>query len=152
MKAKSVEYVPGVGVDTSKFANVEIDRDKKRQELGIPVDKKLLISVGELLKMSDLFVFPSYREGLSVSVMEAMSSGLPVVCSNIRGNCELIDENGGVLFDPHSVDDCKNVITKALNSNMADMGKCNQVKASNFSYEKVHNKMKEIYKCLKAEL
>lgn len=210
MKAKSVEYVPGVGVDTSKFANVEIDRDKKRQELGIPVDKKLLISVGELnenknhetviralqdikdvcyivvgkgdkqqmlekliddldmsdrvfllgyrqdigelLKMSGLFVFPSYREGLSVSVMEAMSSGLPVVCSNIRGNCYLIDENGGVLFDPHSVDDCKNVITKALNSNMADMGKCNQVKASNFSYEKVHNKMKEIYKCLKAEL
>ena len=210
MKAKSIEYVPGVGVDTSKFANVEIDRDKKRQELDIPVDKKLLISIGELnenknhetviralqdikdvcyiivgkgdkqqmlekliddldvsdrvfllgyrqdigelLKMSDLFAFPSYREGLSVSVMETMSSGLPVVCSNIRGNCDLIDENGGVLFDPHSIDDCKNAITKALNSNMADMGKCNQVKVSNFSYEKVHNKMKEIYKCLKAEL
>ena len=203
MKAKSVEYVPGVGVDTSKFANVEIDRDKKRQELDIPVDKKLLISVGELnenknhetviralqdikdvcyivvgkgdkqqmlekliddldmsdrvfllgyrqdigelLKMSDLFVFPSYREGLSVSVMESMSSGLPVVCSNIRGNCDLIDENGGVLFDPHSVDDCKNAIVKALNRNMIDMGKYNQTKVNAFCYEKVHNKMKKLY-------
>ncbi len=203
MKAKSIEYVPGVGVDTSKFANVEIDRDKKRQELDIPVDKKLLISIGELnenknhetviralqdikdvcyivvgkgdkqqmlekliddldmsdrvfllgyrqdigelLKMSDLFVFPSYREGLSVSVMESMSSGLPVVCSNIRGNCDLIDENGGVLFDPHSVDDCKNAIVKALNRNMIDMGKYNQTKVNAFCYEKVHNKMKKLY-------
>ena len=198
-----IYYVPGVGVDTSKFANVEIDRDKKRQELDIPVDKKLLISIGELnenknhetviralqdikdvcyivvgkgdkqqmlekliydldmsdrvfllgyrqdigelLKMSDLFVFPSYREGLSVSVMEAMSSGLPVVCSNIRGNCDLIDENGGVLFDPHNVDDCKNAMAKALNRNMTDMSKYNQIKVNNFSYEKVHKKMKQIY-------
>ena len=203
MKAKSVEYVPGVGVDTSKFANVEIDRDKKRQELDIPVDKKLLISVGELnenknhetviralqdikdvcyivvgkgdkqqmlekliddldmsdrvfllgyrqdigelLKMSDLFVFPSYREGLSVSVMEAMSSGLPVVCSDIRGNCDLIDENGGVLFDPHNVEDCKKAIIKALNSSLDAMGKHNQIKTGDFDLKKVHEKMNDIY-------
>ena len=77
--------------------------------------------------------------------MEAMSSGLPVVCSNIRGNCDLIDENGGVLFDPHNVDDCKNAITKALNSNMTNMGKYNQTRVGIFSCEKVHNKMVQMY-------
>ena len=48
MKAKQIEYVPGVGIDTKKFADVVVDRDKKREELGIPKDAFLLLSVGEL--------------------------------------------------------------------------------------------------------
>ena len=48
MHAKKVEYVPGVGVDIKKFSNVVVDRDKKREELGIPKDAKMLLSVGEL--------------------------------------------------------------------------------------------------------
>lgn len=48
MKAKEVEYVPGVGVDVDKFANTVVDRAAKRRELGIPEDAFLLLSVGEL--------------------------------------------------------------------------------------------------------
>lgn len=48
MKAKRVEYVPGVGVDVDKFANTVVDRAAKRRELGIPEDAFLLLSVGEL--------------------------------------------------------------------------------------------------------
>ena len=48
MKAKRVEYVPGVGVDTKKFASIEVDRNAKRKELGVPENAVLLISVGEL--------------------------------------------------------------------------------------------------------
>nr|WP_293993917.1 glycosyltransferase family 4 protein [uncultured Fusobacterium sp.] len=40
----------------------------------------------ELNKISDIFIFPSKREGLSVALMEALVCGLPVICSNIRGN------------------------------------------------------------------
>jgi glycosyltransferase involved in cell wall biosynthesis len=43
-----------------------------------------------VLAGSDIFLFPSKQEGLPVSVMEAMASGLPVVCSKIRGNTDLI--------------------------------------------------------------
>ena len=46
--------------------------------------------IPELLMSADLFVFPSYREGLSVALMEAMAVGLPCVVSNIRGNVDLI--------------------------------------------------------------
>ena len=48
MKAKRVEYVPGVGIDLSRFENIQVDRDAKRREIGVPEDAFLLISVGEL--------------------------------------------------------------------------------------------------------
>ena len=50
MHAKRVEYLPGVGIDVEKFANVKVDVKAKRKELGIPDDCKLLLSVGELNK------------------------------------------------------------------------------------------------------
>lgn len=48
MKAKRIEYVPGVGLDTAKFRDAIADRREKRRELGIPEDAVLLMSVGEL--------------------------------------------------------------------------------------------------------
>ena len=60
--------------------------------------------VYRILKASDIFIFPSYREGLSVALTEAMACGLPVVASRIRGNIDLIDENlGGLLCNPSDV-------------------------------------------------
>lgn len=50
MKAKRIEYVPGVGIDVDKFANTVVNRAEKRKELGIPEDAFLLLSVGELNK------------------------------------------------------------------------------------------------------
>ena len=53
------------------------------------------------LQSSDLFVLPSFVEGLPVSAMEAMAVGVPVIATNIAGTSELI-ENGktGVLVRP----------------------------------------------------
>lgn len=41
---------------------------------------------------SDVFVFPSFREGMPVALMEAMAAGMPCVVSDIRGNRELIQD------------------------------------------------------------
>ena len=48
MKAKRVEYVPGVGIDLNKFGQATVDKTVKRKELGIPADAILLLSAGEL--------------------------------------------------------------------------------------------------------
>lgn len=58
--------------------------------------------VADLYHAADAFIFPSHQEGLSMALMEAVASDIPVLCSNIRGNCDLIlDENK--LFDEKSV-------------------------------------------------
>jgi glycosyltransferase involved in cell wall biosynthesis len=57
--------------------------------------------VPELLACFDVFVLPSPREGLSISILEAMASALPVVATNVSGNRELIDSGvDGILVKP----------------------------------------------------
>lgn len=46
--AKRTEYIPGVGVDTKKFAVRKTNKADKCRELGVPSDKFILLSVGEL--------------------------------------------------------------------------------------------------------
>lgn len=57
--------------------------------------------IPELLAISDVFVFPSLREGLPMSLMEAMAAGKPVIASSIRGNKDLIEDGvNGYLVPP----------------------------------------------------
>lgn len=46
----NAEYVPGVGVNNSKFININVDKKKKRSEFKIPENAYVLLSVGELNK------------------------------------------------------------------------------------------------------
>ena len=50
-----------------------------------------------LYRAHQLFVLPSYNEGMSNTVLEAMASGLPVVVTDVGGSGELVDENGVVV-------------------------------------------------------
>lgn len=57
--------------------------------------------IPEILRLFDVFVLGSYREGISNTILEAMSSGLPVIASDTGGNPELIDDGeNGVLVPP----------------------------------------------------
>ena len=101
--------------------------------------------IGELYKASDVCVFPSIREGLPVALMEAMASGLPAVCSKIRGNVDLADENGCLFFDPHSVDECKNAVQTMIEKDYTVIGKNNITAIKKYDVENILNVMKKIY-------
>lgn len=55
--------------------------------------------IPDLLMNSDIFVLPSLIEGISNTILEAMSVGLPIIASRVGGNPELIlDGQSGQLF------------------------------------------------------
>lgn len=51
--------------------------------------------VGNFLRQSDFFIFPSLHENLSNALLEAMSHGLPVIATQTGGNTELVEQGGG---------------------------------------------------------
>lgn len=55
----------------------------------------------QLLRCFDIFVQPSLAEGISNTILEAMSTGLPIVATDVGGNPELVDrEETGLLVPP----------------------------------------------------
>ncbi|MDT2703453.1 glycosyltransferase family 4 protein [Enterococcus dongliensis] len=105
----------------------------------------------ELLKISDYFIFPSKREGLPVSIMEALACGVPVICSKIRGNSDLVQNNvNGFLF---SLDNKKNFIQilsrlllKKYNKEELSLIEENSVQSvKQYSLQNVLKELKKIY-------
>lgn len=59
--------------------------------------------VPDILAITNLFVFPSYREGFGLSLMEAGAMGVPSISTNIIGCNEVIEEGKtGLLIPTHS--------------------------------------------------
>lgn len=131
----------------------EMTENLKRLAKELSVDHQLLLlgfrtDVRDLFRAADVFVHPSFREGLSVAVMEAMASGLPVLCSNIRGNIDLIEEGkGGYLFDPGDAETVASAIAKTLGQkNLKTLGAYNRARAQKLDVEVVMRTMRELYK------
>ena len=57
-------------------------------------------NVDELLAAADLFVLPSWEEGMSLALLEAMAAGLPVVATDIPGNRDLVTDGATGLMVP----------------------------------------------------
>lgn len=59
-------------------------------------------NVYPLLSIMDMFVLPSFAEGISRALMESMAVGIPSVCSAIDGNLEaVVDGETGFIFAPN---------------------------------------------------
>lgn len=120
----------------------ELGIEKQVHLLGFRTDAK------EWLTVADIFVFPSFREGLPVSLMEAMAAGLPVVATKIRGTTDLIvPEKGGYLHNATQVENMARSIEKLLDDSRVreQMGKYNKTVIRGFSTIKVQEIMKTIY-------
>ena len=124
------------------------------QKLGLEHQIMLLgyrTDIIEINHIADVFVFPSFREGLSVALMEAMACGLPAVCSDIRGNRDLIEDGkGGFLVEPKNIlgfTQSMEVLFKDI-SLREGMGKYNKDKVQEYDIGTVLDKMKSVYENL----
>lgn len=211
MHARRIEYVPGVGIDTTRFGNTSACREEKRRELGYKDEDFLMLTVAEMTENKnhitilralselkdapeyrnlhylicgrgdvweklvdqaqmlgvsdhvrflgyrtdapelygccDLFAFMPFREGLSVALMEAMGSGMPIFCSKIRGNTDLIDDGVSGVFsenNPQAV--AATILALARDpERRAKLGQGAKEKVKVFDNENVHKMMKDIY-------
>lgn len=120
----------------------ELGIEKQVHLLGFRTDAK------EWLTVTDIFVFPSFREGLPVSLMEAMAAGLPVVATKIRGTTDLVvPEKGGYLHGTTQVEQMAFSIGQLLDDDRKreEMGNYNKTVIRNFSIIKVQEIMKTLY-------
>lgn len=118
------------------------------QELGVSERVHLLgyrRDIELLHRAVDVFILPSFREGLSVATIEALASGLPCVVSDIRGNRDLVDKQGGRLANPADPDAFAAAIGEMLNGDREKIREYNRTKAAGFSIEIINGKMRELY-------
>ena len=104
--------------------------------------------IPELLSIADIFTLQSYMEGLSVALMEAMACGLPVVCSRIRGNTDIVKNNrGGFLAEPRDVKGFKNALERLLaDKNLREsFGSFNKIIIRKNDKRHIRERMKDIY-------
>ncbi len=104
--------------------------------------------VKELYEAADCFVMPSFREGLSRSIMEAMASGLPCVVSKIRGNIDLITDNkGGFLCEPSNSKGFAEAINFLCKNRplCSEMSQFNKTKIRDFDISVAERAIRSIY-------
>ena len=101
-------------------------------------------NVLDYLYASDVFLFPSIREGLGLAALEAMATGLPVVAAENRGSKEYAQSSWvGVL--------CKATDVNAFATAMRKFGKSrkrykeNQMVANEFDKHKTEQIMQKVY-------
>ena len=126
------ELVEAVNILHSKYANIKLLLIGGFENTGNPVSditKKIIdesdfiiatgpqSNIASFLSITDLFVFPSYREGFGLSLMEAGAMGIPSLASNIPGcNEVVIDGQTGILIPSHSSQAIIDSIEKLYNN------------------------------------
>ena len=137
------EQVPGTVDRVRRFISTE---GIQGVELGGEVTPE---EVAGYCRSSAIFVLPSYSEGLPVSMLEAMASGLPVVASRVGGVPELVtDEENGLLVPPRDVESLARALVRLLEDPelCLRMGRNNRKKVRDtFSADRTAEKIVEIY-------
>lgn len=119
----------------------ETGLDKNVRFLGFRRD------IAELLAASDIFLFPSKREGLPLSLMEAMASGLPAVVTDVRGNRELVKENETGYVRGFTPEEFAEAISRLLSDEELQhkMGSAARNRILNYDTKIVREQMKTLY-------
>lgn len=107
-----------------------------------------IFEAGQLLSAYDLFVFPSRSEAFGYVLLEAGAARLPVVASRVGGILDVvIDEETGLLFDPHDTDDLEQKIRIMLSEDARrdTLAKAHQTRSATFTIEKMVSSTLDLY-------
>lgn len=142
---KKVEDINHPELESLKQVNRMIDRLHLEGRIIRPGN----ITTDELVafyNLASVYVQPSLYEGFGLSVLEALSCGTPVVCSD-RGSLPEVGGEAVVYFDPTNLRQFVLVMidvleNKSLQSKLSNLG---LKRAENFSWEKLAEQTKQVY-------
>lgn len=104
-----------------------LDGNLRQSALQLGIDENVHFlgrrsDVAALFELSDVFVFPSVFEGLSLALIEAMSKSMAVVASRIDSSEEVIEDGvSGLLVDPLSDAEIASAIVRIYEDNELKM-------------------------------
>ncbi len=133
------------------------DLEQRIHKLGLERHFDLIAfrsDVVSLLRSSDLFVLPSLAEGFSLSIIEALAAGLPVIATRVGGAEEVL-ENGrnGFLVPPADAEALGQAVLQVLSLDAAAKERLRQAAqetARRFSFDVTAQTMYQIYERLRA--
>jgi glycosyltransferase involved in cell wall biosynthesis len=103
-----------------------------------------------LLHSLDILVCASHEEAFPISILEAMSVGLPIVATNVNGIPEAIEHNeSGLLVDPFSPEQLSGAVERLIKNpiEMTQMGNNARDRViQHFSKSTFNKKLRTLYK------
>lgn len=104
-----------------------------------------------LFSLSDIFILPSYTEGLPVSILEAMSYGLPIIATRIGGIPDIVSENeNGMLFEAGDKEAIEHILFQCLEDTegLCKLGEKSSKYVGNYFPDAVSFKLNSVYQNL----
>lgn len=95
----------------------------------------------------DVFVFPSLVEGMPLTLLEAMASGMPVIATNTSGMADIVeDEFNGLLVEPANAKELAKAIAVLLHSVelRKQLGRAAQSTTQRYTWKEVVRKMEKV--------
>lgn len=108
-------------------------------------DKKI-----ELLNWADVYILPSFNEGLPISILEAMSYSMPIIATPVGGVPEVVDKKNGKIVTPGNEEEIFNAMKFYVeNIDQIELqGKESYKKVETYLPDYVLNHLKQIYESL----
>lgn len=145
---EAIAYLKSKGYRNFKYQIVGNGDDTELKELvkKLDIEDEVLIMgsiphemIYNWVDTIDLYIQPSFTEGLSRSILEAMSRACPVICSNAGGNVEL--GHVDYQFNPGSSEEIANMLLKVNNvESLALLSEYSIKKASNYTAKELDGK------------
>ena len=147
IKTENIEYIIcGIGPEEQKLKELVKENNLENQVhlLGYQT------AIENLMSISELFLFPSRREGLGLAALEAMAAGLPLISSNVGGIKDYVQDGktGCVLNDLDSPEELAEKIDYLLNLKYEDkleMKKKNKSVSRKYDKSNVNKIMRDVY-------
>jgi glycosyltransferase involved in cell wall biosynthesis len=135
--------IVGFGEDKEKLQNLINNYSLSKRVFLIQMSHKDLVSN---MSVFDIFVLISKHEGMPMTILEAMSAGLPIIASRVGGIPEEIDESCGILVD-NNIEDIGIAIRLLFDTNkQKQMGKASLKRfEDNFTLEKFLTATEQVY-------